>query len=60
MNTLVNENTVFGLMGSVGDHTVTSVANLTASFKVPLVGPIAGTTDLRDPWLEYSTVPFPS
>lgn len=52
VNTLVNENTVFGIMGSVGDETVSSVVDLVTDLGVPLVGPIAGSTDLRDPWRE--------
>lgn len=40
------------LAGSVGDETVSSVVDLVTDLGVPLVGPIAGSTDLRDPWRE--------
>lgn len=52
VNTLVNENAVFGIMGSVGDSTVTAVTDLVTSLQVPMVGPISGSPDLREPWRE--------
>jgi hypothetical protein len=40
------------LAGSVGDETVSAVVDLVTELGVPLVGPITGSTDLRDPWRE--------
>jgi len=52
INSLVNENTVFGIMGSVGDSTVAAVTDLVTSLQVPMVGPISGSPNLRNPWRE--------
>lgn len=38
--------------GSVGDSTVTAVTDLVTSLQVPMVGPISGSPDLREPWRE--------